>query len=348
MRGREFNKPLVILWCGAQFRFLLSCGRTFSAIMEEPLLAIEIGGTKLQLCLGNAAGVIRSRHRFVVATSEGGEGIRRQIETCVADLRRHTSFAAVGVGYGGPVNWKTGRIQCSHHIEGWNDFPLAEWLGKIAGAPAIVDNDANVAAFGEALHGAARGFDPSFYVTLGSGVGGGLIIQNSIYHGAIPGECEIGHIRLDKSGRIVESSCSGWSVDAKVRAAIVTHPAGFLGQHAPVVSGGEAKLLGSALEARDPVATQIVLETADDLALALSHVSQLLHPEIIVLGGGLSLLGEPLRAAVAAALAPRVMHAHAPGPKLALAALREDAVPVGALALAARSLAGNAHVVKKD
>ncbi len=302
--------------------------------MNPPVLGIEIGGSKLQLCLGDGAGAITARYRHTVAREEGGAGIRRQIEAALSEIRAQTRLAAVGVGYGGPVDWKTGRIHCSHHIKGWDDFPLGAWLAELTQTTVAVDNDANVAALGEALHGAARGFNPSFYVTLGSGVGGGLIVDGRIYHGAAPGECEIGHVRLDKIGRIVEASCAGWSVDAKVRAAIAADPKGFLARHSPPMPGGEARLLSPALAANDPVAAKILEETADDLALALSHVSQLLHPQVVVLGGGLSLLGEPLRAAVARALPNYVMQAHAPGPQIALAALREDAVPIGALALA--------------
>ena len=305
--------------------------------METPLLGIEIGGTKLQVVLGDANGRIAARRRAPVAVNEGAAGIRKSITEALAAATNETKIAAIGVGYGGPVDWKTGCICCSHHVEGWDDFPLGEWLAEFTGAPVAVDNDANVAALGEALRGAAAGFNPSFYVTVGSGVGGGLIIDGTIYHGATPGECEIGHVRLDTRGRIVESSCSGWSVDAKVRAAITSDPNGFLAKNAPETKGGEAKLLARALAANDPAAAQILADTADDLAFALSHVSQLLHPQIIVLGGGLTLIGEPLRAAVERALKPHIMRAHQPGPRIALAQLREDAVPVGALMLAARS-----------
>jgi glucokinase len=307
--------------------------------MEKPFVGIEIGGTKLQICTGDAQGRIATRLRYSVAREEGAAGIRRHIENALAQLRRETDFAAVGVGYGGPVDWKTGKICCSHHIEGWSDFPLGEWLAHLAQAPVAVDNDANVAGLGEARHGAAGGFNPSFYITLGSGVGGGLIVDGSIYHGATPGEAEIGHIRLDKNGAILESRCSGWAVDAKVRAAMASDPNGFLARHAPATPGGEARLLAPALEANDDAAARILYDTAGDLAFGLSHVSQLFHPEIIVLGGGLSLLGETWRSAVQAAIGPYIMRAHAPGPKIALARLGEDTVPVGALTLAAARFA---------
>jgi glucokinase len=308
------------------------------------LIGIEIGGTKLQIVAGTENGTISERLRFAVAPSAGGAGIREQIKNALPDFARKMNAQAIGVGFGGPVDWRTGRICCSHQIEGWSEFPLQEWLHDLTGLPARIDNDANVAALGEAL-ARSSGFsrravnmqelspEPNplkpdlqtlFYVTLGSGVGGGLIVDKKIYHGAIPGESEIGHIRLDRSETTVESKCSGWAVDAKIRQAKLAD-----------TKGGEAKLLPELIKAGNPVAQNILAETADDLAFGLSHVVHLAHPEIIVLGGGLSLVGEPLRAAVEKSLRKYIMHAFAPGPRIALAALAEDAVPVGALALAA-------------
>jgi glucokinase len=167
-------------------------------------------------------------------------------------------------------------------------------------------------------------------VTLGSGVGGGLVVDGRIYHGAIPGEAEIGHVRLDKSGVIVEERCSGWAVDRRIRDAIKNSD-GKLVQLCRGMNGGEARHLATALKERDSLARQILNETAEDLAFALSHVVHLCHPEIIVIGGGLSLIGEPLRNAVATALPRFVMHAFHPVPGIALAGLGEDAVPTGAL-----------------
>ncbi|MBM3881429.1 MAG: ROK family protein [Verrucomicrobia bacterium] len=302
--------------------------------VQPEYLGIEIGGTKLQVVVGAARGNIRQRFRFAVERSLGAAGIRQQIERTLRELLPQTRAAALGVGYGGPVDWRTGQVCCSHHVEGWSDFPLGSWLQSLTRLPVAVDNDANVAALGEACAGAGRGSSPVFYVTLGSGVGGGLAIEGAIYHGATPGEVEIGHLRLDRTGQTVESRCSGWAVDRKIRALAAQQPEGLLARLAAEAAGSEAKVLQRALEQGDADAAQILRETAEDLAFALSHATHLIHPEVIVIGGGLSLLGEPLRAAVATALPRFVMDAFQPGPKVVLAALGEDAVPVGALLLA--------------
>ena len=299
------------------------------------LLGIEIGGTKLQMVLGDEGGTIAIRRRTTVDKAKGGPGILQELQTGTRELLTDGKPAAVAVGFGGPVDGRSGRICRSHQIEGWDNFPLADWLQELTGAPVIVENDANTAALGEARRGAGAGRDPVFYVTLGSGVGGGLVADGSIYHGATPGEAEFGHLRLDRDGTTVESRCSGWSVDARVRRLRDEEPTSLLARSLPSEPGGEAKLIAPALLAGDPAAGRVVREVAADLAFALSHAVHLFHPQVIILGGGLSLIGEPLRTAVAAHLPLHVMEAFAPGPEVRLAALGEDAVPVGALCLAA-------------
>jgi glucokinase len=304
-----------------------------------PLLGIEIGGTKLQLVLGDRTGKIKDRHRLRVDASRGAKGIQAQIEQSILTLARGVKLGAVGVGFGGPVDWKTGKICRSHQIEGWSGFDLGAWVRKLTGAPVAVDNDANVAALGEALHGAGRGFDPVFYVTLGSGVGGGLVTRGTIYHGATPGEAEIGHVRLDRKGTTVESRCSGWAVDKRIREAIKKEPNSRL---AKIISSsssrsrhaGEAQYLPAGLKKGDRLSKCILTEVAEDLAFGLSHAVHLFHPEVIILGGGLSKLGTTLCVSVQRKLSEFVMHAFLPAPQIRLAALGEDAVPVGALALA--------------
>lgn len=307
--------------------------------METAFLGIEIGGTKLQLVAGDANGAIQQRWRYNVDTREGGPGIRRQIQATFQEFQRAgLHFQSVGVGFGGPVDWETGAVACSHQIEGWSGFPLREWLAAMAQVPVKVDNDADVGSLGEAKHGAGQSANPVFYITLGSGVGGGLTVNGQIYHGAKPGEAEIGHVRLDRSGATVESRCSGWAVDAKIRRHKEAHPDTLLSRLVDNATRGEAKYLASACAQGDTAAQAILRETAEDLAFALSHVTHLFHPEVIVLGGGLALMGEPLRAAVAASLPTFIMQVFAPGPRVCLAALAEDAVPVGALELARQTV----------
>lgn len=307
-------------------------------MQQHLLLALEIGGTKLQLVAGRADGSITRRWRHDVDRREGADGIRRRIAAWLPEATEEHHPAALGVGFGGPVDWRTGSVAKSHQIEGWSGFPLATWLREQIRIPVAVDNDANVAALGEAVAGHGRGASPVFYVTLGSGVGGGLVVDQRIYHGTKPGESEIGHVRLDKSGVLVEQRCSGWAVDRRIREAVALHPGSPLALLAADAGRGESRFLAPALAAGDPLAQAILSELADHLGFALSHVTHLMHPERIVIGGGLALVGEPLRMAVAEALKPYLMEVFQPGPPIFLAGLREDSVPVGALLLAAHAL----------
>jgi glucokinase len=302
-------------------------------------LGIEIGGTKLQIVVGDASAQILERHRFTVDRQRGGDGIREQIQAALTELIPAQRPKAIGVGFGGPVDWRTGRICCSHQIAGWSEFALGDWLRSLALLPVAVDNDANTATLGEATLGMGVDLNPVFYVTLGSGVGGGLVVDGRIYHGAKPGEAEIGHVRLDRQGTILEARCSGWAVDARIRQLRGHHPESYLARLTAEVSAGEARFLAPAIQQGDATARALLAEVAGDLAFGLSQVIHLFHPEVIVIGGGLSLVGEPLRLAVAEALPAFVMDAFKPGPPVRLAALGEDAVPTGALLLARQAAA---------
>jgi glucokinase len=297
-------------------------------------LGVEIGGTKLQVVLGDGEGRIEQRVRAGVRPEQGAGEVCRVIEGGVRELLAGGDVRAVGVGFGGPIDWRSGRVCVSHHVAGWDGFALAEWLAGVTGSRVAADNDANVAALGEA-HARAGRAPPVFYVTMGSGVGAGLCVEGKIYHGATPGECELGHVRLDRSGVTVEQRCSGWAVDARVREEVARRPDSGLARSAEGMEGGEARALAAALRQGDEGARRIIDEVADDLAFGLSHVVHLLHPGTVVLGGGLSLLGEALRGEVAGRLPGYVMEAFRPGPVVELAVLGEDAVPVGALRLAA-------------
>ena len=301
---------------------------------EQNFIGIEIGGTKLQLVIADASLTIKNHVLLQVNQKMGANGIQQQIEESIHKLGANKQLTAIGVGFGGPVNYKTGTISTSHQIEGWNGFNLKAWLQQISGAPAFIDNDANVAALGEAVHGTGSNYNIVFYMTIGSGIGGGLVINKQIYHGALPGEVEIGHVRLNKKGQILEAICSGWAVDKKIRSAISAKPESLLAQSVGNATKGEAKFLRTAIEKGDLTAIKILQTTANNLAFALSHVVHLFHPEMIIIGGGLSLVGQPFSDEISGILPKYVLKSFLPAPAIKMASLGEMVVPVGALELA--------------
>lgn len=299
--------------------------------MQNCYIGIEIGGTKLQMVLADEKLDIIQTFRFVVDKSRGAAGIQQYIAQTITGVLKAYYIQGISIGFGGPVDRQSGRIAKSHQLSGWDGFDISGWLKQLVDAPVILENDANVAALGEALQGAGRGYEHVFYVTLGSGVGAGMIINGEIYHGAKPGEAEIGHIRLNREGLTLEDSCSGWAVDKKIREAIANDPEGILARLCEGLNGGEAKMLLAAIEEGDASALKIFNDTAADLGFGLSYAVHLFHPDLIVLGGGLSLMGEVLAVKVYEEMQKHIMKLFSPGLKVVIAELGERVVPVGAI-----------------
>lgn len=312
-------------------------------------LGLEIGGTKLQLGVGPGDGVLAGLWRASVDIAAGAAGIRRQITAAVPELLADAGVSrgqlqGVGIGFGGPVDDASRSIIKSHQIEGWDNFPLADWISELVGLPAALGNDADVAGLAEALFGAGRGLSPIFYITIGSGIGGGLIVNEEIYRGGGRGAAEIGHLRLpqaaDPSLSILESRASGWAIQNHARTLRSR-------QNAPtsrLTQIEDARItaqdVGQAAAQGDPLAQLILNEAWTALAEAICHVIALLCPRRIVIGGGVSLmeeqvLWEPLRRLVA----ERVFRPFADCYDIVPAALGEAVVVHGALALARQRLA---------
>lgn len=296
-------------------------------------VGIEIGGTKLQIATGDPhTGKIDQIYRYRVEKALGAEGILAQIKKTLRALPYPPT--RIGVGFGGPVNRTTGVIATSHQIGGWSGFELLNWFKTRFKVPVFMDNDANVAALGEAHFGAGKAYKQVFYITLGSGVGGGLVCNGNLYHGNAPGESEVGLLQLDRKGNNLESFCSGWALDAKIRQLLPDLPnESILKQLVGSQQSGEAQFVLPALNQSDNHAAELLSEYADTLAWGLSHVVHLFNPQIIVLGGGVSLIGEALRERVQEALPKYLVKAFQPGPLVALAELKEETVLVGALCL---------------
>jgi len=237
------------------------------------ILAIDIGGTKFSMAVFAADRMIARESRAVDRES-GREWIMARIDEIVAGWRSEHPFEACGVGFGGPVNYAAQRVALSTHVGGWNDFPLVDHLRELLGTPVVMDNDANVGALGEAVHGAGRGFRPLFYMTLSTGIGGGIVTESGVYRGADSYAGEIGHLTIRPGG-----------------------PECLCGSHGCF----ERMCCGLWLErdrgrsARELVEdSSFVAQYVQDLALGLKSAIMLLNPARIVIGGGISKAGDKL------------------------------------------------------
>ena len=185
-------------------------------------LGVEIGGTKIQLgVFDGISSELKILKRTSVVPENKALGIRDQIQQIGTKLLREYDIKAVGIGFGGPFNHATQKTIKSHQIEGWDDFPLQEWAETIFQCPVAIENDADTAGLAEAVLGAGKDASPVFYVTVGTGIGGGLIIDKKIYHGGAFGASEIGHLRpgfhYEQADQTVESMASGWGISDFVR-----------------------------------------------------------------------------------------------------------------------------------
>ena len=308
-----------------------------SKIIMDYYIGIEIGGSKFQAVLGDVKNHIVERYRFTVDMKKGAKGIQEEIQLAISRFNKYNPLA-VGIGFGGPVDFEKGIICKSHQIDGWNNFPLRTWIEKISGLPSKVDNDANVAGLAETFHGNGKNVKNVFYVCIGSGMGGGLIINNQIFHGEKPGEAEIGQMPADRNGKNMESLCCGWAADRKIKAYTKRNPASPLAKLTRGMNGGEAKFLINALDQGDKGAEKILTEMADNISYALSYAVHLFHPKRIIIGGGLSLTGDPLFSRINSILPGYTVKAFLPAPEVKMALLGEDVVCIGALILAQQAL----------
>jgi glucokinase len=317
-------------------------------------LGIEIGGTKLQIGLGAGDGTLTALWRGGVDVARGSEGIREQIlrETPALLARAGlppAEIRGVGVGFGGPVDDADQTVIKSHQIEGWDHFPLAGWLSELLGWRVALGNDADVAGLAEALFGAGKGLSPIFYITIGSGIGGGFIINGEIHRGIGRGAAEIGHLRVAyRHGEQIqycplENMASGWGIAAQAEyladsaAAWHRSPLVRIQRHDQKLT---AEVVADLAARGDAFAKEVLDSAWSYLAEGICHVLTLLGPRRIVIGGGVAMMGEellfePLRRHVA----ERVFKPFADCYDIVPAALGEEVVVHGALALARKRLA---------
>ena len=315
-------------------------------------VGIEIGGTKLQLGLGLGDGRLAALWRGPVDAAAGGDGIRRQIVAAIPIMLatasiEQTSLRGVGVGFGGPVDDTARAVVKSHQIAGWDGFPLGDWLGSELGLPAALGNDADVAGLAEASFGAGRGLSPVLYITLGSGIGGGIVLNGQILRGTGRGAAEIGHLKVrdpeSPTGALdtLENIASGWGIGRYARELATADPvAGTrLVDIAGELTAITAQTVGAAAALGDPLATRVLGRALSALADAICAAIVLVCPRRVVIGGGVSLLGEDLIfAPLRRLIAERVFPPFAGLTDVVPAELGEAVVVHGALALARQAL----------
>jgi glucokinase len=306
-------------------------------------IGIEIGGTKTQVGIGSAdkgllpGGIVRRQ----VNRENGASGILQDIVSMVEEIlvSSHLGLSdirKIGIGFGGILDSARGVTLRSYQVDGWTNFSLKEWVEKQWGKPVFIENDASTAGLAEYVLGNGRECSRLFYITAGSGVGGGWILNGRIDNGQGLGAAEIGHMWVPdpRSGELTELEhiCSGWAIGQRARQA-ASNVHSLMEQMAGSLDKIDAKVVYSAAERGDETAALILKETCQTLGAAISNVVALLHPERVILGGGVSLMGPIFWDLLQKEFRSRLMPAFASQVELVQAKLRENVVVTGALCL---------------
>lgn len=276
-------------------------------------LAIDIGGTKFSLAIFEGVHMMRRVSRRTDSTG-GRDWMLAQISSIVREWRLEQKFDRCGIGFGGPVRFDEQRVALSTHVGGWRDFPLTQWTSELADVPALMDNDANAGALGEALHGAGRGCSPLFYMTLSTGIGGGICEDGKIWRGADSYGGEIGHMTIRPDGP--ECLCGAHGCFERLCCGLWLHRD----------YGRTAEEL-----MHNP---EFVSRYVVNLALGLKACIMLLNPARIVIGGGISKAGDRLFPPLRDELRRQITAWSGARIDVVPAALGDDSVLYGALVLA--------------
>jgi len=268
------------------------------------ILGVDIGGTKVAAGLVNAEGEIVFKMRAPMVSdgnaAAGLAAVCRAIDAALAAPEaRSAGPAAIGICSPGPLDPFRGVVINPPNLRCWSNFPLADEIRRAYSLPARVDNDANAAALAEALWGAARGHSSVFYATIGTGIGTGIVFDRRIYHGRTGAAGEGGHVSIDYHGPrcgcgkrgCIEALASGPAIAERARAAVAAEARG--NSKLLELAGGKleaisAEMVGEAWRAGDALAATVLEQTADLLGVWLGNIVDLLEPEVMVIGGGVS------------------------------------------------------------
>ena len=284
--------------------------------MSSHVVGIDIGGTKLATVVADKNGNILQKVR---KPTESDKGPRHAVQLLLAmvdeviDLAalRREDLSGIGVSCGGPLDTTTGIIYSPPNLPGWDALPLKEMIESEFHIPTIIENDANASALAEARFGGGRGYDYVLYMTMSTGIGGGIVANGEIYHGANDSAGEVGHQILLPEGPLcgcgkygcLEALCSGPSIARRAQEAIVNQP------HTKILALADGRIDGvrsehvlQAARDGDVLGRILVEETAYYMGWGIANLVNILNPEIVLLGtiavAAGDLLLDPIRSAV--------------------------------------------------
>jgi glucokinase len=276
--------------------------------VSEVIVGVDLGGTNLKTAVVSLEKQVLAKDSRSTHADQGPEAVMEVMEQAVHDVlqksgRDKSQVLAVGFGIPGPVNWQEGLVYTMPNLPGWDHVPLAQRMQERIGVPCYLDNDANAACYGEYWMGAGQGTDCMAVLTLGTGVGGGIVVFGQLLRGIDGTAAELGHLKVQRNGRLCGCGSYGCletyaSVTGMVRTAVKGLDKGKdsilksrCNNELDKITG---KMIFEAAQQGDAYAIEVFQETANWLGLGIASLINLLNPEKIVLCGGMIAAGDLL------------------------------------------------------
>ncbi len=310
-------------------------------------LGIDIGGTNVKTALVRVDGAVLSFDSHEWSGGPPGDAVKVAADSARSQMESSgLTPDACGCACAGLIDCAEGVVRSSPNLPDWHDVELSAMLSRELGLPVVLENDANAAAYAEYLVGAGRGARDLVMLTLGTGIGGGVVLGGRLYRGSHGTAGEIGHTTVEREGPVcacgsrgcLERLANAEAVVAKARELLEQGRRSALSEKA--ASGTiHAVDVGLAAAAGDQVAIDALAAVGRALGVGLANVSQILDPDVIVIGGGVVSAGEPLLRPARQELEARLSGYEFRGPRVVPAALGDTAGVVGAALLAREGLA---------
>ena len=315
--------------------------------MKRYAIGIDLGGTNIKGGVVDGDGSVVYRTSIATMGDEGRDVVLDRIAMLIDQVHEAAGLdwnviAAIGIGSPGPLDPKRGLIVHAPNLPGWENLPLRDIMEKRFPVPVLVENDANAAAFGETWVGAGKGCTATILLTLGTGIGGGIVLNGKVWQGADGMGAELGHMTIDYQGRkcncgsqgCIEAYASATAMVRRMREAI---EAGEESSMKATIDDPEkftAAGIHDAAVAGDALAARILDETGRLLGVAIASFINIFNPERVILSGGMTEAGEMLFGPMREEVARRAFDLSVEGCEIVKAALPADAGIIGAAAFA--------------
>lgn len=319
--------------------------------MKKVIAGIDIGGTKTAVALESLSGE-RLAARRLPTHADGFDTVERisgAIETMLDENR--AELISVGIGCPSPLDIEKGLVMSPSNLREWIDFPVVKLFKKRFKVPVVLDNDANTAALGEYVYGAGRGYKNIVYITVSTGIGGGIILGGEIYHGVAAGAGELGHTIVQPNGYpcncgsfgCLETISAGVHIARRAQERLANGEPSLMNELTTNISEVSAKTVVEAARRNDELAVEIWDETCRFLAIGIGNVVTILAPEAVVIGGGIAAAtGEMLFAPLRRLLPQYVSMVPADKINILSAELGDESGLCGALVLAKKAFSNYA------